>query len=65
MDENTIVDIYFIIDRFSLTPVYRQNPAGGQPISFSVASYDIVSPTRTLAAEAECVSNGHVKQVNQ
>ncbi|KAG0146222.1 hypothetical protein CROQUDRAFT_92989 [Cronartium quercuum f. sp. fusiforme G11] len=41
------------LKRFSLAPVYRPNEAGGQPDSFSVASYDIVSPTRTLAAEAE------------
>lgn len=33
--------------------MYRQNPAGGQPITIPVASYDIVSPTRTLAAESE------------
>jgi len=41
------------LKRFSLSPMYRQNPAGGQPITIPVASYDIVSPTRTLAAESE------------
>ncbi|WAQ88086.1 hypothetical protein PtA15_9A211 [Puccinia triticina] len=41
------------LKRFSLSPMYRQNPAGGQPITIPVSSYDIVSPTRTLAAESE------------
>lgn len=41
------------LKRFSLSPLYRQNPAGGQPITIPVSSYDIVSPTRTLAAESE------------
>ncbi|POW06187.1 hypothetical protein PSTT_09072 [Puccinia striiformis] len=41
------------LKRYSLSPMYRQNPAGGQPITIPVASYDIVSPTRTLAAESE------------
>ncbi|KAA1096277.1 hypothetical protein PGT21_011350 [Puccinia graminis f. sp. tritici] len=41
------------LKRFSLSPMYRQNPAGGQPITIPVSSFDIVSPTRTLAAESE------------
>ncbi|PLW26181.1 hypothetical protein PCASD_19859, partial [Puccinia coronata f. sp. avenae] len=41
------------LKRFSLSPMYCQNPAGGQPITIPVASYDIVCPTRTLAAESE------------
>ncbi|MBW0469194.1 hypothetical protein O181_008909 [Austropuccinia psidii MF-1] len=41
------------LKRFSFSPIYRPNPAGGQPITIPVASYDIVSPIRTLAAESE------------
>lgn len=45
------------LKRFSLQPVYRRNPTGGQPIAIPAASFDIVSSSITLAAEAECVQS--------
>lgn len=44
------------LKRWSISPVYREDPMGGQPRSFLAASYDLVSTHRTLAAEAECLS---------
>ncbi|CAH7665854.1 PEK/GCN2 protein kinase [Phakopsora pachyrhizi] len=43
------------LKRYSLSPVYKQNLAGGQPMALPTASYDVVSPIRTLAAEAEVI----------
>lgn len=43
------------LKRFSLQPVFRENPAGGQPVAIPAASFDIVSSSVTLAAEAEII----------
>ncbi|KAM0786774.1 hypothetical protein ACM66B_002209 [Microbotryomycetes sp. NB124-2] len=41
--------------RWTIAPVYRLAPAGGQPRAVLNASFDIVSDVVTPAAEAECI----------
>lgn len=43
--------------RTLFSPVYRENPlAGGQPRAVLEVDFDIVSPERTVAAEAEVLA---------
>ncbi|KAK4052686.1 eukaryotic translation initiation factor 2-alpha kinase [Microbotryomycetes sp. JL201] len=43
------------LKRWTIAPVYRHAPAGGQPRAILNASFDIVSDVVTPAAESECI----------